>query len=289
MAAESANGGAAAWVGTARDTSQVGRRASRFDLFYLRRPDGGLLDVVADGKTLGRITTRAPAFEAGFERFTLDDDAHELRVVVAGRGTVRLFGVAMEREAPGVVIDSLGAGALNFEQMLHVKNETRRPMLERRAWNLVVFQLGTNMFALGLHKQWAKRVLADIRAALPSASVLFVTPVDYVKEWSDAHSDARIVAVSEQLREIAAETGSAFWDFRAAMGGDSSIRAFIKRDLAERDRVHLKQPGAALMGDRMLCAVLADLRAYLASHPEAGCAAAPQLAPAPGGGDSLRR
>ncbi len=271
IAAEGYGAGAAAWVATAREGGPVGTRASRFDVFYLKRPDGGDFDVVVDGKRTMTVTTRGPAYASAFERFTLSDEAHEIRVVLAGHGSVRLFGVTLERETPGVVVDSLGAGALNFEQMAHVKSSTRTPMVERRGWNLVVFQLGTNMFALKLHKQWAKAVLAEMRAALPAASFMLVTPVDYLLDYNDAHSDPRIVAVGEQLREVAAETGIAFWDFREAMGGDASIRSFIKKGLAEPDRVHLKKPGAELMADRMLCAMTRDLRAYLASHPDAGC------------------
>jgi hypothetical protein len=227
--------------------------------------------VLVDGKLTMTLTTRGAQFASASERITLPDGAHEIRAVLAGHGSVRLFGVTMERERPGIVVDSLGAGALNFEQMAHVKASTRTPMIERRGWNLVAFQLGTNMFALGLHKEWAKQVIAEMRAALPSASLMLVTPADYMLDYNDAHSDPRIVTVGEQLREIAAETGIAFWDFREAMGGDASIRSFIKRGLAEPDRVHLKKPGAELMADRMLCAMTKDLRAYLVTHPDAGC------------------
>ncbi len=110
-----------------------------------------------------------------------------------------------------------------------------------------------------------------MRSTLPSASLMLVTPADTMLSLNDAHSDPRIVTIATQLREIAAETGIAFWDFREAMGGDASIRSFIKRGLAEPDRVHLKTAGAELMADRMLCAIASDLRRYLTTHPEAGC------------------
>jgi lysophospholipase L1-like esterase len=270
IAAESAGAGAAAWVATAGEGAPVGRSVSRFEVAYLRRPDGGDFDVLVDGQRRRTLTTRG-TFEAAFERLEVDDGAHELRVVLAGHGTVRLFGVTMERDAPGVVVDSLGAGALNFEQMARVKASTRTPMVARRGWDLVVFQLGTNLFALEGNKAWVRAVLAEFRAALPGASLLLVTPADTMLDFNAPHSDPRILAVGEQLRELAFEIGVAFWDFRQAMGGDASIRAFITRGLAEPDRVHLTRGGAELMADRMLCALAADRRAYLAARPEAGC------------------
>lgn len=276
IAAEAYGSGAAAWAATARETSPVGLRASRFDLYWLQQPTGGDFDVLVDGRRVTTITTRSATFENGFRRFDLPDGPHELRAVHAGHGAVRLYGVTMERETPGVVVDSLGAGALNFEQMAHVKTATRKPMVERRHWDLVAFQLGTNMFALSAHKDWAKTVIAELRKSLPEASFLILAPADLVLDVNDPHSDPRIVTIVRQLREVAAETGSAFWDFREAMGGDASIRSFIKRDLAERDRIHLKKAGAQLMADRMLCALTKDLRAYLVTHPDAGCGARPE-------------
>ncbi|MCA9584252.1 MAG: hypothetical protein KC657_02735 [Myxococcales bacterium] len=279
IAAETREFRAKAWVETAPVTSPVGRSVSSFDLFYLKRPDGGQIDVLLDGEQSKRIQTRARQIEAGFERFETFEGPHRLEVHVRGNGMVRLFGVALERSAPGVVVDSLGTGALNFQQMALVKSDTRRPMLERRKYDLAVFLLGTTMFALKQHKRWAAEVLQDLRAALPGVAILLMSPPDVMKAYRDAHSDPRIVEVRDQVKEIAEENGAAFWDFREAMGGDAAIKAFIQRGLAMVDRVHLKKPGSELMADRFLCAVSRDWTGYLAQAPRAGCPAAGPPAP----------
>lgn len=275
IAAESNEFRAKAWVATAPPGSPVGRSANRFDVFYLKRPDGGELTLLLDGEEHKRLSTRAARVEAGFERVETFEGPHRLEVHVRGNGTVRLFGVALERGTPGLVLDSLGTGALNFQQMAIVRSDTRRPMLERRGYDLAVFLLGTTMFALAHHKRWAKDVIDDVRAALPGVAVLLMSPPDAMKAYRDAHSDPRIVEVRDQIREIAEENGAAFWDFREAMGGDAAIKAFIQRGLAMVDRVHLKKPGSELMADRFLCAFSRDLRAHLAKHPRAGCLEAP--------------
>ena len=246
MAAEGYLPGANAWVATS---------ASRFELYYLKQPTGGQLDIQIDGAPVKSLSTRNPEYEAAIEHFDVPEGDHELRAITGGHGAVRLFGVTMEHDTPGIVIDSLGAGALNFEQMAHVRTVTRRPMVERRAWDLVIFQLGTNMFAPKMHKEWAKQVLAEYRDTLPGASLLLMSPADTVESWNSAHSDPRIVTISRQLREVAEELGIAFWDYREAMGGDASMRTFMHKDLAEPDRVHLKKEGAYLMADRFLCAL----------------------------------
>jgi hypothetical protein len=279
IAAETREFRAKVWVETAPATSPVGRSVSSFDLFYLKRPDGGQIDVLLDGDQSKRIQTRARQIEAGFERFETFEGPHRLEVHVRGNGMVRLFGVALERGSPGVIVDSLGTGALNFQQMAIVKNDTRRPMLERRKYDLAVFLLGTTMFALKQHKQWASEVLRDLRAALPGVAILLMSPPDVMKAYRDAHSDPRIIEVRDQIKEIAEENGAAFWDFREAMGGDAAIKAFIQRGLAMVDRVHLKKPGSELMADRFLCAMSRDLTGYLAQAPRSGCPAAAKTGP----------
>lgn len=271
MASESTRPGGSVWVTTADPGSPVGSTASRFDVFFLRKPGGGAFDLVADGEVLRTVSTHVPQAELGIEHVALPDGPHKIACSVRSVAPVRFFGATLERGEPSIIVDSLGTGALNFVQIAYTKRDTRTPMLKHRGYKLVMFQVGTNTFMLERHKDDVKRFLSEIRDTLPGVSILIMTPPDVMSSWNDAHSDRRIVIVSNQLREVAAETGSAFWDYREAMGGDTSIKTFIKKGLAAGDRIHLKKEGSELMADRFLCALQEDLRAWLTAHPNAGC------------------
>jgi lysophospholipase L1-like esterase len=275
IAAESAQPGAVSWVQTAADTAPIGKTACHFDVYYLKRPAGGAFQIKLDGKVERTVTTTSTDFEAGFERVDVPDAGHKLECVVSGTGKVRLFGVSLEREPAegkyGVQVDGLGVGALNFEQMQHVNSKTRVEMLQHRKYDLVVFLLGTNMFAPGLHGKWVKNVLEDFHTALPDTPVLILSPPDIVLQGSDEHSDPRIVALGKQMKKIAADNGAAFWDFREAMGGDASIKRWVKLGLASGDYVHLTHDGGALMGNRLVYALFKDMQGWLPQHPQAGC------------------
>jgi hypothetical protein len=275
IAAESAKAGATTWVATALEGAPVGRAVSRFDVAFLERPGGGTFDVRVDGRVVRTVATSGDTYRAGFERIDVEDGPHKLECVVKGTGPVRVFGAALEREGAAVTVDSLGVGALNYEQMQHVEPTTRIAMLQRRKYDLVVFLLGTNMFMPRLHGTWVKNVLADFRVALPEAAVLIMSPPDLLQHRTDPHSDPRIVAMETQLREIAEENGCAYWDFRAAMGGDLAIKKFARNGLASHDYVHLTKDGGALMGDRFAHALVGGLRAHLEAHPQAGCPQGP--------------
>ncbi len=282
MASESKRPGGSVWVSTADPGSPIGSTASSFDVFFLKKPGAGEFDLVADGKVLRTVSAKSTKVELGIEHVDLPDGPHKLACSVKTTAPVRFFGATLERSVaagrpadkgsePSIIVDSLGTGALNFVQISYTKKDTRTPMLQRRGYELVIFQVGTNTFMLERHKDDVKRFLAEIRETLPGVSILIMTPPDVMNSWNDPHSDRRIVIVGKQLREVAAETGSAFWDYREAMGGDTSIKTFIKKGLAAGDKIHLKKEGSELMADRFLCAMEKDFRAWLKEHPDAGC------------------
>ena len=272
MASESKRPGGSVWVKTADPGSPIGVTASRFDVFYLKRPGGGTFDLVVDDNVLRTVSATSTKAELGIEHIEVPDGPHKVACSVTSTAPVRFFGATLERAEPSLIVDSLGTGALNFVQIQYTKPDTRTPMFQRRQYKLIAFQVGTNTFMLERHKDDVKRFLAEIRSTLPDVSILLMTPPDVMKAWSDPHSDPRIVIVARQLREIAAETGSAFWDYREAMGGDTSIKTFIKKGLAAGDKIHLKKEGSELMADRFLCAMEQDFGAWLRDHPDAGCA-----------------
>jgi lysophospholipase L1-like esterase len=277
MAAQSSEIGAAAWAGTTKNAkSKVGQSVSRFELHYLKQPRGGSFTVQIDKKDVRSVETRASAFEAGIETFDVDDGAHELRCVVRGDGPVRLFGTSLDRSPAaggskaGIQIDSLGAGALNYQRLTWVANDTRRVQLARRAYDAIFIWLGMNVMFVPPNREWTKEVITELRTALPSVPILLLGPSDTVRE-GEKKSDPRIVAVAKQIREVAAETGVAFWDFREAMGGDGSIIDFTRRGLTGEDHIHFGPEGSHLMGDRLLCALSSAFSAHFGDHPNAGC------------------
>ncbi len=273
IASESATVGAAAWISTTeREAAKIGKTVSRFDVYFAKRPDGGRFDLELDKTFLRTVDTRADAWDAGFERVDTTDGPHELRVVIKGHGPVRLYGMVLEREPKSIQVDSLGTGALNLEQMLFPRPETRDPQLARRAYDLVIVHLGTNMFGTDKdNRKHAKELVAAFRKVRPGVPFLFMSPPDHVPDGA-TKTEGRIVTLSKTMKTVAAENAAAFWDFREAMGGDASMLEFIKKGLAERDRIHLKKQGDEIMGERMVCALWDGLGAYLEKHPDAGCA-----------------
>lgn len=280
VAAESRIGGAAAWVATADRDAPVGTSASTFDVYFLKQPKGGSFDLVLDGSVLRTVSTAADDFEAGYELVETTDGPHQLRAVVKGDGVVRLYGATLERAAspdsssPSIVVDSLGTGAMNFQRFMLTEPKIRKEQLEHRRYDLVIIWMGMNAAWLEPNRAWAHDTVTTIRDSLGGGAdavpVLVLSPADTVKP-GEGRSEPRIVRLVTQLREISRETGVAFWDFRAAMGGEASFLEFMKRRLASPDRAHLLKSGSHLMGTRLLAALFRGVAARLEAHPQAGC------------------
>ncbi len=271
LGSETDHPGAWAFVATTDSPdSPIGHSVSSIDLFYLARPSGGTFAVKLDGTVQETVDTKADKAETRFRHYDVPDGSHKIEVALRS-GKIRVYGASMERDKPGYVVDSLGVGALNYEMMTHVSSASRKPMLERRNYDLVVFAIGTNMFSPKDHESWMKDVFAGIREALPDTPLLVLSPPDIELKWEDKWSDPRIPKLVQQLREISDRNGAAYFDFREAMGGSLSMHKLAKAGLAEADLIHFRKPAGMLMGTRLGHALWNDLEAYTKAHPDAGC------------------
>jgi hypothetical protein len=261
IAAESGTPGAFAWVQTADDAAKLGTRVSDVDLYYLAQPFGGTFRVSIDGVEKEVISTLSEKAEARVVSYVLADGPHKIQAQVE-RGLVRLYGASFERrEKASFVVDSLGVGALNYEQLTKVTAESRKPMLAHRAYDLVVFLLGTNMFSPEKTEGWLTDTFQAFREALPHASFLILGAPDMEsKRPLRDETDPRIVALNDQLQTLAEKLHAGYWDTRAAMGGSGSMHRLARANAAEWDMIHFKEAGGLAMGEligRSLWATLA--------------------------------
>lgn len=266
--------GATTFVQTALPGAPVGSRASRFDVFYLRRRGGGRFDVVVDGQATARVDT-APAADApdptrrlGVERVEVDEGEHRLDLVASSGALTRLFGVALERRAPGVVIDTFGIGALNTRAHAKADPSLSIEMLRARRYDLIVFMTGANdVFTMDAVPEAFDGLLAVQREALPDVPILVVSPTDRGAK----RSFPKTIEVVEQRRLLAERQGLPYWSLWEAMGGRDSMSRFLRQGLAKRDAIHWNEAGGDWAGDRLAHALVRSYEQHLDADPRSGC------------------
>ncbi len=285
-------GEAGAWarVATAR-RGNAGTEASRFDIYYQRRPRGGSFSVRLDRGDWERISTRARTRKDAVYSIEADDGPHEIQLRHSSGGAVYIYGVAVERDGPGVVYDSLGLVGARANRLLNFEEEHLAQQLELRGVSLVVLGFGGNEASDDkteeeFYADYAE-VLSHVRQGREDLGCLVFAPLDQAERTRgrirSLDSIPRIVAAQ---RRAAFDAGCAFYDTWEAMGGRDAMRRWYEARprLAMGDFRHATPAGYEIIGTMFYKALLAGFAGYLSEESvgaAAGSGASPTLPEAP--------
>ena len=262
--------GASAFFGTA-ERGAYGKNVSRFDVYYLETPGGGEVDAKI-GATTERFSTKGDEKVSRIKSFTVEDGEAKLVLRVAS-GNPRIFGVALERDVPGVVYDALGANGARAELLATIDPEHLAQQMALRKPALVVLQYGTNESeAQDLARNYEKalgNLVSMIKAAAPNASILIAAPLDRAEtaESGGFHTKPIIKKLVAAQRNVARESGVAFWNTYEAMGGEGSMAKWVKNGLGGGDYTHPTPAGAGVIGDLFYKSLTTGFEAWLSRHP----------------------
>jgi len=281
--------GSQLWVETCADC-EAGKSVAQFEIFYQASPAAGTLKYRVDEGAWQTLSTRTTAIEPPHparQVVSVPDGPHKLTLEHAGGGNVDLFGVAMERQRPGVIVDSAGVVGRRLGSLRSWDWSIIGEQLATRDPRLVVLQYGTNeaddtQIDLEAIAKYYDDTILRIRASAPTASILILGPPDMgVREGGRAcdrmkkpppDSDAGVPSECEWrtpsiLREIisvqhaaAVRNKVAFFDTFAAMGGSDHMGEWATAEprVAFRDRVHFTDIGYHRWADELSSALFAD-------------------------------
>jgi lysophospholipase L1-like esterase len=264
--------GASAFFGTA-ERGNYGKKVSRFDVYYMETPGGG--DVEAKiGTTTERFSTKGDEKISRIKSFAVSDGEAKLTLRVV-TGNPRIFGVALERDEPGVVYDALGANGARAELLASMNPAHLAEQMGLRKPALIVLQYGTNESeAPGLARDYEKTlgaVVAMIKTAAPDASILIAAPLDRAEtsEGGAMRTKPIIKRLVAAQRNVAKESGVAFWNTWEAMGGEGTMGKWTKNGLGGGDLTHPTPAGAEVIGDLFYKSLTTGFEAWLSRHPNA--------------------
>jgi lysophospholipase L1-like esterase len=230
---------------------------TRMELHYLEQPGGGTVQLTSGETEIATVDTSGDNKNPHFAAFPLPARARTVTLRVT-QGEVRLFGWDFENDGPGVVYSSLGLNGGQVEATLWYFDAKQWTMELRHADpDLVVINYGTNesVYPAYVDKTYAKelRALVDrVRAALPTASILIMSPMD--RGTRDDSGEIvtppvfpRLIAIQ---RKVAADTGCAFFNTFEMMGGAGTMAKWYRDQprLVNADFMHPMPAGAAIVG-----------------------------------------
>ncbi len=249
-------------IGTAKDGT-FGRRVSRFEIAYVAEPGGGGLEARVDGNLARTIDTSSPDKRETFAELRVPDGEHELELRTV-RGNVRLFGVVLERDEPGVVLDAIGVVGARMRTLDESDDADFAAALAWRRPNLVVFQFGANESGDGFaypmpeYHRTMKELIEKVFRAVPGTSCLVVGAMDRARKENDRLVTVPIIPhIVEEQRKVASEAGCAYYSLYEAMGGRGSMAAWVRRGYGAGDFTHPTSWGAEKIG-KWLYSALGD-------------------------------
>ncbi len=234
--------------------------AADFELFYYQQPGGGTLQIYDNGVPTEQVPTEGEPGPAYYHLQTIPG-MHRVEAETLDRGPVRLFGWVAENTT-GVTYETLGINGAEASIILGWNEETLRSNIERRNPALIVLAYGTNEagrkdWTLESYRDMYSQLIARLRTAAPTSSILVVGPPDRTQRirkvgWQTME---KIDVISEAQRQAALANGCAFWDLRAKMGGKGSMFKWVAAGMAQADHVHFTGSGYKMIAD----AVFRDL------------------------------
>ena len=240
-------------------TSDPGERAwleansNHFEVFFARQPGGGKIEISVDGVDALEEPVLLNARVSKLDSVSIDlpDDArHRLEVRTLSPGKVRLLGIVAEHLSGGVSYDVFGINGARANRLLTWNQPALSAALKARDPNLIILAYGTNEAGDGIwtsasYEMLLGEIVRRLRAAAPGASILLFAPPDR----ADLQLSYRLQSLVNAERRVALANDAAFWSAFDAMGGAGSMANWVRRGLAQPDRVHLTGAGYARIAD----------------------------------------
>jgi lysophospholipase L1-like esterase len=247
----------------------------RIEISYYRQPSGGTFTVRSGEELLATINTEAAESKADWSSLALPADAHEVRIEVQ-TGTVRLFGLSFEKGTRGVIYNSLGLNGGQVQVVLRYFQAAHwAEQLQHQRPDLVVVNYGTNesvypKYLDTFYPGELREVIRRIKTAVPEASVLIMSPMDRGERIAGGEivTIPAVPHIVEIQRQVAAETGCAFFNTYQAMGGEGTMaRWYVSTpQLVTADFMHPFPAGARKVGVLFDNALTDAYDRYKAAH-----------------------
>lgn len=192
-------------------------------------------------------------------------------------GPVTFYGAVLETKGPGVTWEALGVVGVGSKSFTYFNQAHIAGQSSQRNPDLVVLMIGGNEAGYPILRQgdgsgylpYYQTALRTLRAGAPQSSCLLISPLDQGtrEEGSAPRSKPSMKNLVAVQRMAAQAEGCAFWDARAAMGGEGSIIRWsaMRPPMAWADLLHLSGAGLDLIGNLLADAIEAGFSDWKAA------------------------
>jgi len=208
---------------------------------------------------------------------TMDSDrpVSSAALITRDGDPVSVTSFATLRRGGGALLSNLGVVGAQLIHFARTDDEMIRAELAAYRPDLIVLAFGTNegffpAFDADAYDAALRTQIARLRRLSGGVPILLLGPPDSATRQEGGpscrdglFSPARLDEVRRHQLKIARETGAAFWDWQAAMGGRCAALGWRRDGLMRGDLVHFTRAG----GDRIGAMIDADIFRATESRP----------------------
>ncbi|MBP3213354.1 MAG: hypothetical protein J6M19_00720 [Bacteroidaceae bacterium] len=217
-------------------------------------------DSVVQYKTVTRTVETAQQGAGHLQAKTVKGRIGRFSMTVTGGHGSRFYGVALDGHH-GVAVDNFSMRGSGGQHLGGIPMETLRSFASVRPYDLIILHYGLNVANekqkdYGGYTQQLGKVIDQMKAAYPHASILVVSMGDRDKRGSDGqmHTMGGVKEMVSYERKMASDHHVAFWNLYEAMGGDGSLAKMTQKKQANLDYTHIN-----FAGGRHLAGLLFDV------------------------------
>jgi len=195
-----------------------------------------------------------------------------VRITVDNPGNnTRFFGLTMDDENTGVIIDNYSLRGTSGETLGSIPEKTLQDLDKLRHYDLVVLQYGLNVATktgskYDYYKKAMVEVISYLRKNLPRTDFLLVSVGDRAAkidgEMQTMHGVKNLLVTQQ---EIASECGIAFWNLMDVMALDGGIVDYVKSKppKANLDYTHINKYGGELIAKHLFETIEYEKERYI--------------------------
>ncbi|MDR0420124.1 MAG: hypothetical protein LBH30_01520 [Prevotellaceae bacterium] len=204
--------------------------------------------------TVNRKLTQQHTVEgsSNIQKVTVNGQIGHIRITVNNVGVnTRFFGVTLDNENTGIVVDNYALRGVSGENIKSIPEKTLKDFDKLRSYDLIILQYGLNVATktqtkYDYYQKAMTGVIKHLRNNLPHSDIMLISVGDRAAKINgEMITMPGIKSLLVTQQKIASECGIAFWNLIEAMELDGGMMGYVKSKppKANSDYTHINIRG----------------------------------------------
>lgn len=232
---------------------------NRVDFFFVNRKNTEIYATVNDSTEL--IFT--PPSDDNIQKITINSEetVSSIKFNFKNIDGFIAYGASMGGYG-GIEVDNFGDRGSSGLQMSKLRYDCNSRFNDLNTYDLIIVEYGLNVVAKGTMRYTnfedkMSDIITNIKRCYPTASIIIMGMSDRSSnQQGEYRTMPEAKAMMEHQRQIARRAGVAYWDTFTAMGGENSMKEFVRKRWASKDYTHVSGKGASYIAERLADSIM---------------------------------